>query len=252
MSISKAPECLDIILVRGSSSQSTWLCAIQSILMLRSISFSHAVLSLGEGICLHATNQGVHLIRPSELWTSANYQAGNVVLRNKKIKKQMPPESVVKQAHDFTRKSYGARYNYFFGLPKKWIGVDSWFCSQLVADALEQVRQKVVLNRNPERIWPGHFQQCALQSDDWENVTAIYEDYIKEITKGSDPTCTDDCAKTRYYLGEMTFSCIYNKAFPIMAHGDRLINEGKALDRKVKDITSKIISLSDESKKKRK
>ncbi len=251
MSIGSLPQSLDVILVRGSSTQSTWLCGLQSVAMLRSVSFSHAALSIGEGICLHATTKGVHLIRPSELWTSTNYRARKVVLRSKQIKTQVATNELLRQAHQFAREAFGARYNHFFGIPKRWIGVNGWFCSELAADALKRVGHDVVSNRNPEKIWPGHFQRCHEQSNEWDDVTGIYDAYVREITNGANTGCTDVFARTRYLTGEATFG-LYKKAFSQMFDGDKILEDANAFDVTLRETTGEIIRVTNEIKKRMK
>jgi hypothetical protein len=216
--------------------------------MLQSVSFSHVVLSLGESICLHATTAGVELIRPSELWTSVNYRAEKVVLRSKKIRVQTTTDELLRQAHQFAREAFGARYNHFFGIPKRWIGVDAWFCSELAADALKKVGHDVVPNRNPEKIWPGHLQRCRVRSDEWEDVTADYKFYVAEVTKGADENCTDVFARTRYLTGEATF-ILYKSAFSQMFTGDKLLEKANEFDVKLRAATTEIIRVTNDIKR---
>lgn len=193
-SIANFPLSLDVILVRGSSTQSTCLCVLQSIAMLRSVSFSHVVLSIAEGVCLHATTRGVGLIRPSEIWTLPNYRARKVVLRSTKIRATQTDEPL-QQEHEFARKVFGARYNHFFGIPKGWIGENAWFCSELAATALQKVGHQIISNRNAEKIWPGHFQHCEVGTE-WQDVTNYYDTYIAEVTKGATRECRSSILAT--------------------------------------------------------
>jgi hypothetical protein len=212
--------------------------------MLQPVSFSHVVLSIGEGICLHATTTGIDLIRPSEFWTSDNYRRSNVVLRSKRIKTQAVTADLIKTTHEFIREAFGARYNPFFGIPKRWIRVKRWFCSELAADVLKRAGHEVVSNRALEQTWPGHFQRCRLQSDEWEDVTRIYDAYVEEITRGSTPDCADVFARTRYLTGEATF-VLYKWAFPIMFDTDKILKDANALDAKLRATVAEIITATD-------
>jgi hypothetical protein len=252
------PQPLDVILVRGTDAASTFLCGLQSVRMLQRVSFSHVVLSIAAGTCLHATTKGVHLIRTQELWTSALYQSKKVVLRNNKIKQQLQPTAadleelsayfeapsndgvpeidpctvasddvkngeqpftqrdLIKKAVDFTGEAFGARYNIYFGIPKRWLRARSWFCSELAADALKRCGRNVDSNRDPEQIFPGHFQRCQSQKDEWLDVTGIYEDYFKEVIKG------DDEARSRHSVDEAEF-LVFNNAYTVMETAKKLI-----------------------------
>jgi hypothetical protein len=252
MSLATLPHSLDVILVRGSSFKSTGLCVLQSIAMRRVISFSHVALTLGEGISLHATVKGgVHLIRSSELWTSARYRPGLVVLRSRRLNADIEADDLLRnavelrQAHDFARKSFGARYNPFFGLPKRWLGMTSWFCSELAADALKQAGCGVVSGRSPEQTWPGHFQRCRLHADEWEDVTKIHSTYAAAVTKGSDSQCTDTFARTRYLTGEVTFQT-YERVLSQLLDGDEVLKDARALDAKIRSATAEIIRATKE------
>ncbi len=244
------PQSLDIILVRGSSSQSTWLCGLQSIVMLQPVSFSHVILSMGEGICLHATTNGVDLIRLREIWTLPIYQKRKIVLRSNKIKTQVSTNDLLEQTYQFARKTFGAQYNHFFGIPKRWIGANTWFCSELAADALGKVGHNVVSNRDPERIWPGHFQHCHRQSD-WEDVTHKYDTYVAKVAKGADPLCIDVFASTQHSLDEATFS-IHERAFRKMFTVDGLLAGANAFDKKLRETVAETIRATDEIKKRMK
>jgi hypothetical protein len=157
-------------------------------------------------------------------------------------------DELLRQAHQFAREAFGARYNHFFGIPKRWIGVNAWFCSELAADALKNVGHDVVPNRNPEKIWPGHFQRCRVRSDEWEDVTADYEIYVAEVTKGADENCTDVFARTRYLTGEATF-LLYKNAFSQMFTGDKLLEKAKEFDAKLRATTTEIIRVTNDIKR---
>lgn len=251
MDIANLPQSLDVILVRGTSTKSTWLCGLQSIAMCQSVSYSHAAVSIGEGICLHATPKGVALIRTGELWTSGDYRAEKVVLRSKNIATPIETDELLRQTYQFTREVFGTRYNFFFGIPKHWIGANAWFCSELAAAALTKVGHNVVRDRKPENIWPGHFQRCRMQSDEWADVTAVYEAYVAEVTKGNDKSCSDVFARTRYLTGEATFG-LYDRAFKQMFVGDRVLEEAEKFDAKLRAMTAEIVRVTNEIKRRKK
>jgi hypothetical protein len=244
MSFANLPQSLDVILVRGTSAKSTWLCGLQSIAMLQSVSFSHAAVSIGDGICLHAMPKGVALIRTSALWNSRDYRAEKIVLRSKKIATPIETDELLRQTHQFTREVFGTRYNFFFGIPKQWIGANAWFCSELAAAALKKVGHDVVPTRKPETVWPGHFQRCRVLSDEWEDVTAVYEAYIAEVTKGSDESCSNVFARTRYLTGEAEFG-LYDRAYKLMFDGDRFLEDAEKFDAKLRALKRSIKSMNE-------
>jgi len=173
----------------------------------RLVSFSHVIFVIGEGTCIHATTNGIDLIRLSEIWTSPDYLVKKVVLRNKKINTQIicwEDDEWAKQLHKFTLKSFGAKYSYYFGIPKKWIDDNKWFCSELAATFLKKIGHEIVPNRNPEKIYPGHFQFC-LNKSEWEDITDCYESYVKKITDGSDENCLNKEDRAYYSIGEAEF-----------------------------------------------
>jgi hypothetical protein len=191
----------------------------------------------------------VDLIRPSEIWTSSNYQARKVVLRSTKTR-EIQTDEPLQQEHEFARKVFGARYNHFFGIPKRWIGANAWFCSELAAAALQKVGHNVVSNRNAEKIWPGHFQHCQVGTE-WQDVTDCYDAYVAEVTKGADPHCTDVFARTRYLTNEATFG-LYKTAFPLMLFGDSVIKKASDYDAELRALAAEIIRFTKEIKEREK
>jgi hypothetical protein len=200
--IAKIPQPLDVLLVRGTSPESTALCFAQTVMMKKSVHFSHAIVTITQGVYLHATGEGVHVIRPADVWKSPHYRAEKLVLRNRNIA-AMTIGFQSKVAQHRAAKTYGDRYNYWIGIPKKLTRPDAWFCSELAADHLEAAGHCVCKGRRPERIWPGHFEYCK-NNPEWIVVTGVHRQFADWTIGGKSDDAPNYC-KAFWSMGEASF-----------------------------------------------
>lgn len=75
------------------------------------------------------SQSGVELIRLANVWKLTNYCKKKIVLRNRELTINVNKDaeideynSVIKSAYDFTLNTLNSKYNFLFGIPKKWIG----------------------------------------------------------------------------------------------------------------------------------
>jgi hypothetical protein len=201
-SLAKIPQPLDVLLVRGTSLESTALCVSQGVLMRRPVHFSHAIVTIMQGVYLQATGDGVYPIRPADVWSSPHYRSRKLVLRNRRVA-AMTIDLQSKAAYQRATETYGKRYNYWIGIPKKLIKQDAWFCSELAANHLQAVGQCVYKGRSPERTWPGHFEHRK-NHDAWMDVTKVHHDYAEWTIRGQSQDAPAHC-RAAWSQGEAMF-----------------------------------------------
>ena len=171
----------------------------------RKVSFSHVVLTIQPGVYLHSTTAaGVHFARPAEIWGSPEYQANQLVIRSRDLRKnpssrEIVDFSIIDDAIEYAHDAAGTPYNYLFDLPTKVAGAirsllkkdqNALFCSELAAKIL---RKNHAWTLSPEQTWPAHFEHK--RGNSWDDVTSLHADYAALYAKGKDPNCVDRSAR---------------------------------------------------------
>ncbi len=208
-------RALDVVLVCGTGKQSQALCEVQSLFFLKKVSFSHVVLTIQPGVYLHSTTAaGVHFARPAEIWGSAEYQANQLVIRSRDLRKnpssrEIVDFSIIDDAIEYAHDAAGTPYNYLFDLPTKVAGAirsllkkdqNALFCSELAAKIL---RKNHAWTLSPEQTWPAHFEHK--RGNSWDDVTSLHADYAALCAKGKEPNCVDRSARYCFVETERAF-----------------------------------------------
>jgi hypothetical protein len=208
-------RALDVVLVCGTGKQSEALCKVQSLFFLKKVSFSHVVLTIRQGVYLHSnTADGVHFARPSDIWGEPHYKANQLVIRSRKLYKDLSSadiarSAIIASAIEYAHEAAGTPYNYLFDLPPKVAGAirsllkndtNALFCSELAAKIL---RKHDAWNLPPEQTWPAHFEHERGSS--WDDVTSLHADYAALYAKGKDPNCVDRGAQYCFEVTEGAF-----------------------------------------------
>lgn len=200
------PWPFDIILVRGATFGSRVLCSMQRPFVKHKVMFSHVMITLSIGSCLHSTKtknkKGVVADRLLDVWDMEEYEEKKLVLRYKKFS---DPICTATTAYKQAITEYGKRYNAAFGINKRLVNrlttEESWFCSEIAAHMLESVLGKGILGIKPEKVYPGHFEKWSV-TNDWMDVTDKYGSFIRLLKQGRDPSCSDALARIYYKMYE--------------------------------------------------
>jgi len=165
----------DVLLVTGNSSFSNALVLGQKAIYLKAKS-SHVELSLGDGVFIHATDDGgVHL---SLLIDEVNScREGWRVIRHK---------SIVELGLETEKLQKSGMFFYAQGYNKVYMGSgtkSSSFCSELVAKVYEKSGIRIINGKAPSKVAPAHFDKEADEMIDWIDVTAEYKEILEDMTK---------------------------------------------------------------------
>lgn len=158
----------DVLLVRGTTSQSQILVSSQKLLYTKARS-SHVLLGLGDGTFIHATGDGgVHLtFLLDEL---AQVQDDWRVVRLASIAPEQRNALQVAGLH-FLRQGYNRK---FFGPEQE----NSSFCSELVAKAFRKADVEIFGGKRAGMVTPASFDRAADSQGSWLDVSDIYRNQL--------------------------------------------------------------------------
>ncbi len=151
----------DLLLVRGTNPMSKPIVVGQKILKPFHATSSHILISIGDGIYIHATgDKGVHITTFKEELPTVldDWKA----IRFKSLSKEQLDELIKSVLHYM-----GQDYNSIYFTNSE----SSSFCSELAAKIYQKAGISILNNKKPKNVIPADFDKEANTQEEWQDIT---------------------------------------------------------------------------------